>query len=185
MAELSYDQFSKLLKCEPDTGKLFWLPRAPDMFSSEMRAASHSCAVWNSAHAGKEAFTGVCHYGYKIGRVSGRLYKAHRVVWLFHTGTWPTNGIDHINGVRADNRISNLRDVSAGENNLNKKRRSDNKSGVPGVYWYARHGKWACSLKLEGKTHFFGYFDQLEEAVARRKAAEIEFGFHPNHGRDD
>lgn len=182
MSELTYEEISKLLRYEADTGKLFWRPRTPDMFISGRTSAESQCRAWNSRHAGKEALTSLS-YGYFAGDICNRKYLAHRVSWLLVTGGWPVDTIDHINGIRTDNRIENLRAVSNAENHKNQKRPRSNASGVVGVSFFRRVGGWQASIMVSGRTIHLGTFVEFERAVAARKAAEIEYGFHPNHGR--
>lgn len=106
----------------------------------------------------------------------------HRAIWALVHGYWPTE-LDHINGVRDDNRLANLREVSRRENSKNSSIRSDNTSGVIGVSWDRKSGKWHAYIQVAGKRINLGWFDDLEDAVAVRKAAEIKYGFHQNHGR--
>ena len=93
------------------------------------------------------------------------------------------NYIDHINGIRNDNRPENLRSVSISENNKNVSKSTRNTSGVVEVYYYANIGKWRADIKYDNKYKHLGCFDKFEDAVLARKKAEIEYGFHENHGR--
>lgn len=104
----------QLLRYEPDTGKLFWLHRAADLFPSKSAAKS-----WNARFAGAEALATDNGQGYLAGRINGRPLKAHRVVWAISYGEWPIGEIDHINGNPGDNRIANLRAVGRTENTRN------------------------------------------------------------------
>lgn len=108
---------------------------------------------------------------------------AHRVVWAMHYGQWPFNGLDHINGVRTDNRIINLRPADHTTNAQNMKLMSNNKTGIVGVSYNAKRGKYYASIRVRGKTRNLGLFDDIECAKVARRSAEIEHGFHPNHGR--
>lgn len=121
--------------------------------------------------------------GYRLISVNGRFYYAHRLAWLYVFGEWPDGQIDHINGVRSDNRITNLRSVSNRENHKNTKLRSDNTSGVNGVYWSNVRSKWIAQIVDDEKVKFLGAFANLEDAAKARKKAELANGFHPNHGR--
>lgn len=171
-------EMRKLLRYERETGKLFWLERPREMFPDE-----RAWKIWNTRYAGKEAFTADNGNGYRRGAVFDKMYRAHRVIWAIHTGAWPDDHIDHINGVRDDNRIDNLRAVSHAENQKNCRGRKDNTSGVMGVHWYKRRGAWQAYIKVAGKNKHLGYFKSKEDAIAARAAAEIEYGFHENHGR--
>lgn len=171
-----------LLRYAPETGRLYWLPRNPSMFREGKIPTELACRIWNTKYAGKEAFTANSR-GYRVGGIFGRAYEAHRVIWAIVHGDWPSNNIDHENGVRNDNRISNLRDVSTQENARNSKLPSDNTSGVIGVDWRQHKGKWRASIKAEGRQIHLGHFTNFDSAVAARKAAEVQYGFHPNHGR--
>jgi hypothetical protein len=115
--------------------------------------------------------------GYLSGRLFNRNVYAHRVAYAIYHGHWPTAQIDHINGNRMDNRIANLRDVSAAENSKNKRMLDSNSSGIVGVSF--NQGKWVAML---GKRHI-GRFATIEGAAEARRQAEIAAGYHENHGR--
>lgn len=110
--------------------------------------------------------------GYLQIQLQSRKHKAHRLAWLYIHGSWPTDQIDHINRIRTDNRIANLREVSHKQNGQNRSTQSNNTSGHPGVYWNKRDSKWQASIMHNCKHIHLGYFSILEEAVAARKAAE-------------
>ena len=172
----------RILEYEPTTGKLFWRARGHDMFEGLRRTPEHSAANWNSKMAGKEAFTSRQWNGYCQGRVFGKHYKAHRLIWVMVNGSLDGD-IDHINGVRDDNRISNLRNVSRRQNLQNTCVRSDNKSGVTGVFRAKGRRSWQAYITTDEGRIYLGSFCNFNDAVACRVAAEAEHGFHPNHGR--
>ena len=122
--------------------------------------------------------------GYRQIQIKGKMYLAHRLVWLYVHGKFPDEQIDHINGDKLDNRIDNLRDVSPQENNKNQPRRVNNTSGHTGVFWATHADKWLASIRVDGKLKHLGYFNILEDAVEARLQASIEHGFHDNHGRE-
>ncbi len=121
--------------------------------------------------------------GYRIIGFKGTKYRAHRLAWLIIYGEFPENDIDHINGNRDDNRISNLRSVTRSENLKNQKIRSDNSSGVIGVSWGRSNSKWHVRIKSDVKYLYLGSFFDFFEACCVRKSAEVFYGFHVNHGR--
>lgn len=122
--------------------------------------------------------------GYRVGRVDGKVVKQHRYIWEKANGPIPAGmQIDHINGKRDDNRLSNLRVVTHQENTQNAKRRKDNASGVNGVYWNKQGGKWHSRIQVDGGKIHLGYFDDWFEAVCARLSANNTYGFHLNHGR--
>lgn len=178
MAELSYDEVSRLIKADFETGKLYWLPRPAEMFPT-----SRAAKWWNTMYAGKPALIMVDDKGYLVGSIFDRPHKAHRVMWLLRTGDWPAGQIDHENGVKSDNRFCNLRVVTNSENAKNKAISDRNKSGALGVFWCPRNRKWRAEIRINRKSKYLGLFDEREKAIAARKAAELANGFHANHGR--
>lgn len=168
----------QLIRCEPETGKLFWLFRDKSWFARESYATR-----WNSVYAGKEAFTSLGADGYRVGAVLAKPLLAHRVIWGVVTGMWPKGQIDHINGDRLDNRIENLRDIPAAENSRNRKSQHNSVTGVSGVTWHPRDEIWQARIGVNGKRRHLGYFTSFEDAVGARKDAEREFLYHANHSR--
>lgn len=160
----------KRLRYEPETGKLFWRD-CDDMHNS-----------WRAKNAGKEAFTAVNNYGYRVGGIDGMGFRAHRVVWALHHGEWPSDQIDHMNGVKIDNRIVNLRDVSHAENMRNQSMRKNNKSGVTGVFWHKAARKWEARILVNGCSKYLGLFDTIAEAANARADALRHYGFTDRHG---
>lgn len=120
--------------------------------------------------------------GYIQLQIDGNQYRAHRLAWLYMTGELPCAKIDHINQSRSDNRFSNLRLVSDLENSRNNRLSKNNKSGFTGVSWDKRKNKWYAYIAINGKTISLGTYKNLDEAVEKRLAANIEYGFHENHG---
>ncbi|MDH0157327.1 HNH endonuclease [Stutzerimonas stutzeri] len=121
--------------------------------------------------------------GYRRIHLLGKVYRAHRLAWFYLTGEWPSAEIDHINGDRSDNRISNLRQCTHQQNNHNQPIRRNNRSGVKGVHWDRRLQKWHAQVCLNFKVHHVGHFDDLSEAALavmdQRKKLHGEFA---NHG---
>jgi hypothetical protein len=163
----------ELMTFDAETGLLTWRPKA----------SGPGAAHWNTVHAGKPALRSKTATGYFAGRIDGRFFFAHRVVFAMTHGHWPVQFIDHENGVRDDNRPGNLRDVSQQQNQQNRQLASTNKSGVIGVHWSGPHGKWRASIKVKRKAQHLGLFSTVAEAAAARHTAEVKLGFHANHGR--
>lgn len=119
--------------------------------------------------------------GYLNICVDGVRYRAHRLAWLYMYGVYPKQ-IDHLNHVRHDNRIINLRETDNTGNSRNQSKPIHNTSGVVGVSLSNRIGKDETRWEVRICGKFLGYFDNFFEAVCKRKSAERQFGFHPNHG---
>lgn len=169
----SIKQLRQLLVCDPERGRLYW---------REREGVSRAVSAFNKRFAGKEALIGKSVDGYKRGKVLGVPVRAHRVIWAMFHGDWPLHQIDHINGIRSDNRISNLRAVTNAENMKNQFRSPRNTSGATGVYWSLKPAMWRSTIKCNGKRISLGYFKDFEAAVAARKRAEQELGFSQRHG---
>ena len=120
--------------------------------------------------------------GYLVIGFRSKHYYAHRLAWRITNGYWP-DFIDHINGDRADNRISNLREVPKQDNHRNMKCFSNSTTKVPGVSFHKQTSKWRAYITVDTKQRSLGCFDAFEDAVAARKQAEQTHGFHKNHGR--
>jgi len=104
------------------------------------------------------------------------------LAWLYVYGTMPKEQIDHINHVRDDNRIINLREVTHSENHKNRTKQSNNTSGVTGVHWLEEKERWQAYIKGDDKKIHLGTFKNKNDAISARKEAEIKYNYHSNHG---
>ena len=143
---LTYNGLKELLNYNPETGIFNWKIDRGNKKSGDLAGCIDS-------------------HGYVIIRTSKIGYKAHRLAWFYVYGTWPENHIDHINGIRNDNRIENLRDVSRSINVQNQKiAQRNNKSGLLGVIWNKAINKFVAAIRINGKTTVIGKFDSKELA---------------------
>jgi hypothetical protein len=163
--------------CDVDTsaGILIWKHRPIEMFPDQ-----RACDSWNTRFAGKEAGS-TNKRGYREVQFNGRLYLRHRLIWLAVQGYMPVE-LDHEHGVAAGDGIGNLREVTQAENTKNLAMQKRNKTGCTGVDRLPT-GKYRATIRANHKVYRLGHFSTFEEAVAARKAAEREHGFHENHGR--
>ena len=161
-------ELAEIIDYDALTGKMTWKARGSRSFDNKL--------------AGKPALAQPSG-GYQIGRIGGQNLKAHRVAWAIHYGEWPGGMIDHINGDRSDNRISNLRVVDALGNAQNQSVKTTNTSGEPCISWFARDSKWWVKITRNGRAIHIGFFDEMRDAVIARDAAYRAAGFHKNHGR--
>ena len=160
---MTQEELKEILEYRPDTGEFFWKVK------TSLRV-----------EVGKRA--GYQRGGYVFIRIKRKLYYAHRLAFLYMTGSWPTHFVDHDNRIRSDNRWSNLKEVSALQNARNASLSKNNTSGTNGVHWDKAKEAWAAVITVERKTKFLGYFDNIPAAASARKIAEQLHGFHPTHG---
>lgn len=168
----SQEVLRQLLRYEPETGKLFWLPRtAVQMSTMDSRGKEWAANQWNSLYSGREAFTATDPRGYKHGKILGTKYQAHRVIWKFAYGVDPDT-VDHRDGDQGNNRLVNLRDCSNAENSRNYVKPTGS-SRYRGVCWVKRDSAWASRISdgRGGKRSLGNYTDEVEAAKAYDRAA--------------
>lgn len=120
------------------------------------------------------------HIGYLEVSICKNSFLAHRLIWKLVNNEEPEQ-IDHINHIREDNRLCNLRAATNQINCRNRSLQTNNTSGVSGVGF--KSNRWVSRIKVDGKEIYLGRFRNKEDAVKTRKDAEIKYGYHPNHGR--
>jgi len=163
---VTQDQIKDLLHYEQETGRFTWI-----VSRGSARKGTEAGCVQTSM--GKK---------YRYIRVLGSFFGAHRLAFVYMTGAFPPGKMDHQDGNGLNNAWSNLRQATSLENGKNQRLHSNNVSGIVGVRWYKAGSKWHAAIMVNRRKKHLGYFTNKEEAIAARKAAEIEFGFHQNHG---
>lgn len=143
--ELNLSRLKELLDYNPDTGVFRW--------KKSVNSKTYDGLI--PARKDKD--------GYLMVMVDSRNYRQHRLAWFYMTGLWPEKHLDHKNGVRDDNRFSNLRECDEQNNNRNRGLSRLNTSGVSGVSF--QQGKWVVRIRLNKFIRgFFGYYDDIELA---------------------
>lgn len=161
---VSHQRLLELLSYDPETGIFVWLKTNT-----------------NIVPAGTTASIGLNADGYRFLKIDKKSYSQGRLAWFYVHGKWPIGVIDHMNGVRSDNRLSNLRDVSISYNTHNSKKvHRNNKLGILGVNKRPT-GRYQASITVGKKKKFLGTFETAHEAgEAYLKAkAELHGGFLP------
>ena len=176
--DLTAEYVRSILDYDHETGKLTWRARPIEMFCDGRHPAGDKCSAWNARFAGKEAGSRKTS-GYIMVGVDGLLTPAHRLAWLWMTGAWPKDQIDHINLDKYDNRFTNLRESDQCENMSNRNAPSHNTSGYKGVSWHKYMGMWVARIQTRRKPVVLGYFSSKIEAAAeyQRAAAELHGEF--------
>ncbi|AUR95728.1 hypothetical protein NVP1211B_32 [Vibrio phage 1.211.B._10N.222.52.F11] len=157
--------------------------RSTGVFTWKEKAGnSQHDKIFNSKFKNKVAGS-LNEHGYIIISIDGSPYKAHRLAWLYVYGAFPEGEIDHLKGVKSDNRIEMLSDVTRFENSKNRPLQRNNKSGVVGVSWDSSRERWTVRLGSQGNYKFLGRFLSFVDACQARIEAEKENGFNECHGR--
>lgn len=116
--------------------------------------------------------------GYLVTTFNKKFFYVHRLAWFFVYKEMPNQLIDHINGIRSDNRIENLRVVTFFENAQNLKVHKDNKAKLKGAYWNEQNKNWRSSIRVNGKVINLGCFKTAEEAHCAYVKASKEYQTH-------
>ena len=168
MLELGYEEVARLFTYDLEAGVLYWRIR-------DRNTIRHKY-VAGSSKGTKD--------GYRRVGIRGKNYQEHRIIMVLCFGHIPENAeIDHINHVRDDNILANLRFVTRSENRKNQSVSSKSTTGVTGVYFSKSRNKFIAQIKVNRQVHYLGCYNTLEEAAAARAEANLKFNFHNNHGK--
>lgn len=149
---LTYEEVREMFDYDPEKGILIWKNCLSNLFNGTVAGRLHPT-------------------GYVIIKIKRKDYRSHRIIWFLMTGKWPENQIDHINGIRNDNRFCNLREATSSQNNANSSKR--NSTGYRGVHKDGK--KWRAQIRMNKKNIHLGLYDTPEEAhtVYVAKAKEL------------
>lgn len=164
---ITQKRLKELLHYNPETGSLTW-----KVDKARAKAGDEAGSIRYNRHP-----------QYREVKIDGAMYMTHRLAWLYIHGDLPEDQIDHIDGNGLNNQLSNLRDVSPFENQRNRRVGKANTSGTMGVTFCSDRGTWRARINTESGRVHLGFFADIKEAIAVRKAAEVEFGYHENHGK--
>lgn len=168
MLELRYEEVARLFTYDRETGVLYWRNRN--------RTTTRHKYVAGTIKGNNN--------GYRHVGIKGKIYQEHRIIMMLCFGHIPENAeIDHINHVRDDNRLANLRFVTRRENQRNKSVSSKSTTGVTGVYFYKRLQKYIARIRVNREFIHLGVFDTLEGAAEARRQADRKYKFNNNHGK--
>jgi hypothetical protein len=157
---LTQQRLKELFAYDPDTGILTRL-----VSTNRMAKAGTDAGTSDGA-------------GYLRISIDRRRYRAHRLAWLYVHGEFPSAEIDHINRVRSDNRLLNLRAATKSENQQNTTTKVNNISGVKGVHWSKCAKKWQAEICVDGRSTYLGVYANLEAATAAYLTASASIHTH-------
>lgn len=187
---LTQEYLKEALNYNPETGKFTWRLNRPDSHFKDWRGKNGFYSNINpSLEAGSlSRVTKRNPSPYIVIGLGGKLYKAHRLAWFYVNGEWPPEDIDHIDLNTQNNAISNLQLSIDKLNHRNRSKYSNNSSGVVGVSFHKKTGKWQAEGQeiVDGKRvrHYLGLFKNLEDAANARKDWEVKYGYSENHGKE-
>ena len=156
MESMNIDYLKTLLSYDPEKGLICWLAKGKGRIKKKESGTLLS-----------NGYVGIC-----IGK---KRFLAHRIAWAIYNNKWPEDQIDHINGIKTDNRICNLREATNSQNGKNLPISKSNKSGCKGVCFETFSNKWKAYIRINYKTISLGRFSDFDEAVKIRKEAEATY----------
>ncbi len=170
---LTQSRLKEILHYNPETGDFIWKESHGKCTKGRIAGGLTSQGYW------------------RIG-IDKTRYRGHLLAWLYmygHMPKHPKEQIDHINQNRSDNRIVNIRLLSSDfcqtaheKNSRNYSQRSDNTSGCTGVCLCKESNKWHAKIYVNKKPKSLGRHENIADAIKARKEAEVEYGYHENHG---
>ena len=153
---ITHTELINILEYSPDTGIFTW------KYDRSSRALKGSAAGT------------LCKDGYISISINRQIYRAHRLAWFYCFQEWPINYIDHINGIKSDNRLDNLREATRTENSYNSKAHKDSETGIKGVYYNKLNNNYRAQIRYNGKTIALGTFKTVEEAAEAYNQVAVE-----------
>lgn len=156
-SDLSTEYLKEILHYEPSTGNFTWRVKMARRLTTGDIAG---CAKGGT--------------GYRVIRVCGRLFRAHRLAWLYMTGAFPKEHIDHRDGNPSNNKWKNLREVTRSQNMANSRTPVNSRSGMKGVSWHTAARKWCARCG----RHYLGLFEDQTDAMIA-----ANFGAIKHHGK--
>ena len=166
---ITQEELKAMLHYDPETGLFTRLVK----MSQNTKIGDIAGCLHHKKHSGKK---------YLLFSIKGKLYRCHRLAFLYMTGSFPEDQVDHINWNGTDNRWCNLREVISKDNQKNLRKPIHNTSGVVGISWHKKLNKWNARIQVMRKNISLGCYVDFNDAVTARKNAEIKYGFHVNHG---
>lgn len=154
---LNQSELKQYLDYDANTGHLTWIKKANKGTVINSRAGSLTPS------------------GYRRVKLLGQQYAEHRLIWCWYYGHYPSQHLDHINHIRDDNRIINLREVTISENARNRKTQNS-KTSERGIWYCRRRDRFIAEITLNGKKVYQGTFKTSDEAIKQRKLKETELG---------
>lgn len=140
---ITHKELTTLLDYDEKTGVFIWKVRRRGGANKGDRAG----------RLARDGYVDIC--------IQGKRYLAHRLAWFYIHESWPAHQIDHINCIRSDNRMDNLREAQPFQNYSNRRVQ---RKGLKGVTWHKSAGKWQAAIKHKGKNHYLGLFESEKEA---------------------
>lgn len=116
-------------------------------------------------------------HGYLVVHFKGKSHMCHRLAFLYVTGEWPLEIVDHKDGDKTNNKWNNLRLTTVSINSRNRRTNKNNKSGTMGVSWHSRDELWQANITVDGKQVNLGLFQHKEDAIFARMTAEKDYGY--------